>query len=95
MTADAKELTRRRQAIYGCKENRPAIAPNQVWIAKKVNGVVLRRIRILAKHPDMDTLTNYPMWIYQELPARMYPRGGHLGTCPEFNLRYVFELERS
>lgn len=83
------EQERRKRA----SQAEPAIEVNQRWIAFNDVGKVSRRLRILAPHPDGG-------WIYRDEPAEAAPRamrqayGGELGLCPEFNLRYVFELER-
>ena len=70
------------------KNNDPPIEINQRWVAY-VDGEVFRRIRILAKHPDDG-------WIFCDELANMkleYPGPYNMNICPEFNLRYVFELE--
>ena len=90
MTAD----TRYRQAWYGCENDRPHIEVNQVWIGKDTDGSILRRIRIIAEYPDRDKKGGR-LWITEDLPSKIRPRPYGLNVCPEFNLRYVFELERS
>ena len=70
------------------RENDPPIEVNQRWIAY-VDGEVYRRLRILAKHPDED------YWITIDEPAKMKRYGTpQMNLCPEFNLRYVFQLEQ-
>jgi hypothetical protein len=70
--------------------NDPPIEINQIWIVKNEEGKILRKLRILAEYPYDREKT----WIYEELPSKMNRMGiRRMGTCPEFNLRYVFELE--
>jgi hypothetical protein len=66
-------------------ESDTQIEPGQVWAVYGESGKLLRRIRILAKHPFNDC------WIYERIGAYH----GELGRIPEFNLRYVFRLERT
>lgn len=82
-------MTTYQQAQYGCRENRPAIEVNQRWVGYNKEGQVFRRVRILAKHPDGG-------WIIKDEPA-IIKRDNYalLTVCPEFNLRLVFEIERS
>lgn len=69
------------------RENNPPIEINQRWVSR-IDGKVFRRLRILAKHPDGG-------WIVCDEPAKMKRMFyGELVRCPEFNLRYVFELEQ-
>jgi len=71
------------------KENDPPIEVDQRWICLNDNGEVYRRIRIIAKHPDGD-------WIICDEPAKMKTSYyGELRRCPEFNLRYVMQLENN
>jgi len=74
-------------AQEGVRNNDPPIRVNQRWVGY-VDNEVFRRIRILAPHPDGG-------WIFKDEPAKMkhidYSR---MSICPEFNLRYVFELEK-
>jgi hypothetical protein len=78
------EIERRQRA----RSQEPVIEVNQVWVGY-VREKPFRRVRILAPHPDGG-------WIYQEMPAaRKHIEVGHLGIVPEFNLRYVFELEQT
>jgi len=84
---DSLRFRRTQDAV---RNNDPPIEINQRWIAY-VDGEVFRRIRILAKHPDGD-------WITCDEPAKMkrFNYGPYdMQSCPEFNLRYVFELEKS
>ena len=74
--------------------NYPSIHPNQVWSVKNKNGGILRRIRILALHPDRTESENDRQWIFQELASQMVRTGiGEISYIQEFNLRYVYELE--
>jgi hypothetical protein len=75
------------------KANEPPIEINQIWVGKSEDGAINRRVRILAPHPDLGK-DGMRMWIMCDIP------GGRMRTelytpriCPEFNLRYVFELE--
>lgn len=76
-----------------CKNNDPPIEPGQIWIAHlDKKDEPFRRIRIIARH--IDDIDGRPAWIYQDKPAKMRRTDYYrLGTCPEFNLRYVFTLE--
>lgn len=73
------------ERIIKARSKKPEIEPNQSWVGL-ANGRVLRRLRILAPHPDGG-------WIYEEqaVDGKMLER--RISVCPEFNLRYVFELE--
>lgn len=75
------------------RENDPPVGVNQRWIAYDSEGDVFRRIRILAPYPDLDT-NGGRLWITMDERAKM-KRDSYLdlSICPEFNLRYVFELE--
>lgn len=73
------------------------IKVGQVWhvLDNDDKTVCLRRIRILAPYPD-NTGSNphEDTWIYEELPGgRMRMTIGELRRTPEFNLKYVFEVE--
>lgn len=75
--------------------NNPPVEVNQIWVGH-VDGKVYRRIRILAPHPDIDTSDGRRRWIYCNMPGgRLRTMPYELGICPEFNLRYVFQLEKS
>ena len=77
-----------KEAHRRVQENDPPIEINQRWICRNAEGEVLRRLRILAKHPDGG-------WIYTDEPAKMIRlTAGEIRCAPEFNLRYVFELEQ-
>lgn len=73
------------------KNNDPPIKVDQHWIAYLSDGVTIgRRVRIIAPHPDGG-------WIFAEATGGKLltgRRNGELSVCPEFNLRYVFELEK-
>jgi hypothetical protein len=74
-----------------CITNNPKIEVNQYWIAYLDDGSIGRRLRILAPHPDGG-------WIIAEATGGKLKTGRMVGEpsfCPEFNLRYVFELEKS
>lgn len=88
MAKSLKQVERETEA------NKPAVEPNQVWSIKK-DGVALRRLRIMALHPDTDN-DGGRKWIVAELPGKMRPHvwPDSLNTIPEFNLRYVFRVER-
>lgn len=81
------------RAQKGYRENDPPVKVNQRWVCMNAEGEVFRRIRILAAHPDLDT-NGGRLWITQDEPAKM-KRTSYLDLhiSPEFNLRYVFELE--
>lgn len=61
-----------------------SIEPNQRWISV-VDGRLLRRLRVLAEHPDGG-------WLLEDEPIGGR-RERRIVICPEFNLRYMFELE--
>lgn len=74
--------------------NDPPVKANQRWICFDREGEVYRRLRILAMHPDPD-FDGKRQWIYVDEAAKMRIRHlGELRVCPEFNLRYVFQLEQ-
>jgi len=78
------------QVLSEMKANDPLIEVNQVWSCKNTNGEIIRKLRILAQYPNDKEKT----WIYEELPSKMNKLGmRRIETCPEFNLRYVFDLE--
>lgn len=78
------------EALKQMQANDPPIEIGEVWVAKNTDGAVLRRLRILALYPSNMEKT----WIYEELPSKMNRTGfRRIETCPEFNLRYVFERE--
>jgi len=67
------------------------IEPNQIWSVRNGAGQLLRRIRILAEYPSPGEEV---YWIYEVAAGGIMQRTtGELGRIPEFNLRYVFELE--
>lgn len=96
MTEDAADRINNRfeetQRAY--RENDPPVEVNQIWVAKDKDGSHLRRLRIMALHPDLDS-GGGRMWFYEEQPAKMCPRlySDRSGRTPEFNLRYVFKWE--
>jgi hypothetical protein len=68
------------------------IKPGQYWVAKGENGKIIRRIKILAKYPPPD-VNSY--WVIEEVEGgRMRLGIGEVRKIPEYNLRYVFELEK-
>jgi len=70
-------------------EQDPPIEVDQYWVAKNADGEVIRKIRVLAKHPDGEN-----NWIYTDLPSRLIKHDlGRMGIFPEYNLRRIFELE--
>ncbi|HYT40939.1 MAG TPA: hypothetical protein VEP90_01215 [Methylomirabilota bacterium] len=68
--------------------NDPPIEVNQEWAAFNDNGNVIRKVRILAKHPDQD------YWIVEDLKSKLIPYSIGMTKIPEFNLRYVMQLYR-
>ncbi len=75
------------------RNNDPPIEVNQIWSAPNEEGECLRRIRIMAIHPD--TNMGKRLWITQDVPGGTMKQDYYtLHTSPEFNLRYVFELEK-
>lgn len=83
-----------KQCQDAVKNNDPPIEVNQRWIAY-VDGEVYRCLRILALHPDLNK-NGDRMWIFCDERAEMkreYFGPYNIGVCPEFNLRFVFELE--
>jgi hypothetical protein len=80
-----------REAKRACLVNEPAVEPNQRWVSRIGDGEIGRQLRILALHPD--STINDKIWIVVDEPSRLYPRGTRdMTTCPEVNLRIVFEL---
>lgn len=88
--------SRHQQARNAYNSNTPLIEPGQYWSARSVNNEVLRRIRIIAEYPAEYGFCDYAgrAWIFEDHAAKLKTRVGQLGVTPEFNLRYVFELER-
>jgi hypothetical protein len=87
---------RHRHAALACAFNAPPIEVNQVWCGYDGDGVLLRRVRILAPYPDpIPAPSTNRAWIYMDLPGGRLNRLSlnELRVCPEFNLRYVFKLE--
>lgn len=84
-----KEVDRR------IRENDPPIEPNQIWEAK-VKGETIRRVRILAQHPEPTPFAQSGRaWIYEEMAGgRIRSEIGRLGVFPEFNLRMICKLSR-
>lgn len=62
---------------------------NQVWKAPMMGGRVLRRIRILAPHPDGG-------WIYKVLFSTSHPNISHVGIdrITELSLEKAYVLEQ-
>lgn len=89
----------RQRVLKELETNDPPIVPGQLWIAKDEAGKVTRRILILAQYPldiGMRKINSYEgrLWLYEECAGGIYKTEiGRIGTCPEFNLRYVFQLE--
>ena len=82
------------KALVQYHSNDPPVEVNQEWVVFSDKDEVLRRIRILALHPDL--LDGKRAWIYQDRPAKMVKlTAGELGVCPEINLRVVFELDQT
>lgn len=73
------------EATVILKPDSPEIKPNQSWIVK-YEDKILKRIRILAVHPDGG-------WIYQELGGSMITFPNTIGWIPDFNLRYIYSYE--
>jgi hypothetical protein len=70
------------------RENDPPIKVNQEWAAFDEDNNIMRKVRILAKHPDED------YWIVEDLQSKLIPHPSGMTKIPEFNLRYVMELWR-
>ncbi len=85
---DIRHRLARQQYDY----NDPPVEVNQIWNALNDEGKVLRKVRILAPYPDPDRLDGGRSWIVEDLRGTMSRKG--MTVCPEFNLRYVFELEK-
>lgn len=83
------------------ENNDPPIEVNQIWRTPESlkQTVPLRRVRILAEYvPHEEIGPNYAgrHWIIQEMPGGVMRLAiGELRVIPEFNLRYVFELENN
>lgn len=75
-------LTPEKQAIV--------VKPDQQWIARNENGEEIRRLRVLAAHPDGG-------WIVVDMPSKMARRmsSWQMVRCPELNLKIVFDLDTS
>lgn len=77
-------------------DNDPPVEVGQVW--EGVNeGKIMRRIMILAPYPECGMIKpkglDHKLWLYQELSGgTMKIEIGRLGICPEFNLRFIFQL---
>lgn len=76
-------------AQQAVKNNDPPIEVNQRWVCYNKAGEVFRRVRILAPHPDGGWLFVDEASILQKRRLERY-----IGVFPEFNLRYVMELEK-
>jgi len=74
------------------RENDPPVEVNQFWVARNAEGEILRKVRILARHPD--TIDDKRVWITRDEPVGKLGTDHYMRDCPEFNLRYVFELEQ-
>lgn len=91
-TTSSEETQRFARTQKAYRENDPPVEVNQVWSAPNEEGVKLRRVRVLAIHPDSDN-DGKRLWITQDVPGGKFKMDNRLLVCPEFNLRYVFELE--
>jgi len=86
---DSRRFTRTQDAYH---KNDPPVEVDQVWSAPDAEGNCLRRIRIMAIHPDTDM--GKRLWITQDVPGGTMKQDYYtLHTTPEFNLRFVFDLE--
>lgn len=79
------------------RTNDPPIEPGQIWVSIADDGRVLRRILILAQYPPFGMKKeNKRVWIYEEQRGgAYYLEVGQLRVIPEFNLRYVSQLEEA
>lgn len=76
-----------------CIDNDPPVEVGQIWIAEDGEQRLLRRIEILGQYPKT-TVQDGRIWIFEEKESLMNKHGlRELGTCPEFNLRYVFKCQ--
>lgn len=74
----------------------PPIEVGQYWSIKTKTDGVLRRVRILAQHPFPPFAEKGRAWITEEQTATMNKHGEkRLTVWPEYNLRYVLDLERT
>jgi hypothetical protein len=75
--------------------NDPPVEVGQIWIARGKGRKIIRRMQILASlRSDLAPNRNGRWWIVRDLPSKMM-RASHISTIPEFNLRYVFRLQRN
>lgn len=64
------------------------VKPGQIWVGR-TDDKIIRRIKVLAKHPD-----NESIWIYEELAGGVFRTEiGRLGLFPLYNLLRIFERE--
>lgn len=87
--ADVEHTNRFKETQRMVRENDPPIELDQRWVAYDKHGDVFRRLRIVGKHVD-------DYWLFQDEPAKMkasFSYYNEVRPIPEFNLRYVFELE--
>jgi hypothetical protein len=84
-----------KETVKEVSENDPPIEVGQIWSGKDEDGVVLRRVRILAMYPppkEWQEESNW--WIYEDLPGvKLRIQAYRIGRIPEFNLRYVMRPE--
>lgn len=63
------------------------IEPLQVWDIGPGNPKPMRKIKILAKHPEKGAT-----WIYEEMAGGVFNSEiGRVGLFPEYNLRYMYD----
>lgn len=74
------------ETLGAIRENSPPIESNQRWVVRDKDGTILRKLRILAAHPDGG-------WIYIDEPSKLIRRDFEMLVTPEYNLRRIFKLE--
>jgi hypothetical protein len=80
--------------------NDPAIRPMQTWVLRSDDGRLMKKLRILAMHPEPyrgnsdGTAKSSAQWIYKEEPiAGRQIIETVLSWIPEYNLRRLFVLD--
>lgn len=71
--------------------NEPEIEIGQFWVCFDSEGSIMRRLQVIAPYPNY---LDDRWWVVEEFLSKMCKFPGELKKCPEFNLRYVFSLEK-
>lgn len=73
------------ETLQAIESQTPPIEVNSEWIITNADGSTLRRIRILAPHPDGG-------YLFVDKPSAMVRTDFAISICPEYNLRRMFRL---